>query len=147
MYVGTEHLLLVLIRDRDGGATSVLGELGVSAAVVTAALQDCLGGGPPRIDPHALAALGIDFDAVRERLEESFGPGALEQTRAGCLGVCPRAKMALAHALDHAGAGPVEDEHVLLGMLSVPDSLAAQVLGTLGVSLAAAQATVGSRSR
>jgi hypothetical protein len=33
-------------------------------------------------------------------------------------------------------------EHVLLGLLSVPDSVAARVLSELGVSLAAAQAAL-----
>lgn len=143
-YVGTEHVLLVLIRDREGGATTVLRQLGVSADAVEEELSPCLGGLAPRIDPEALAALGIDFETVRERLEQSFGPGALEETRAGCLGIAPRLKMAFAYALDYAGDGPLADEHVLLGMLSVPDSLAAHALTKLGVSLKAAKATLGS---
>jgi hypothetical protein len=96
-----------------------------------------------RIDPQALAELGIDFDTVRDRLEQTFGPGSLERTRSGCLGICPRLKMALAYALDHAAGRPLGDEHVLLGMLSVPDSVAAGVLGELGVALPAAEAIVG----
>ena len=82
---------------------------------------------------------------MREQLEQTFGPGALEQTRAGCLGICLRLKMALAYALDHAREQPLADEHVLLGMLSVPDSVAARVLAEFGVSLEAAEATVGNR--
>jgi ATP-dependent Clp protease ATP-binding subunit ClpA len=81
----------------------------------------------PKIDPEALAALGIDLETVRERLEETFGPGALERTPA-CLGICPRLKMALAYAVDHADEDPVTDQHILLGMLSVPDCVAARVL-------------------
>jgi len=138
-YVGTEHVLLVLIRNPDGAATAVLRQLGASADAVDGALASWLGiSMRPKIDPDALAALGIDFEAVRVRLEETFGPGALEQTRAGCLGICPRLKMALAYALDYADRKPLTDEHILLGMLSVPDSVAARVLATLGVSLAAA---------
>jgi len=141
-YVGTEHLLLVLLGTPDGGATRVLEQLGVSAEAVEEALWPCVAASAPRIDPDALATLGIDFEAVQERLEATFGPGALEQTRAGCLGVAPRAKMALAHALDHADGQPLGDEHILLGMLSVPDSLATHVLGKVGVSLKAAEAIV-----
>jgi ATP-dependent Clp protease ATP-binding subunit ClpA len=141
-YVGTEHVLLVLIRRRDGGATAVLRQLGVSAAMVDEALACWLGASKPKIDPDALAALGIDFEAVREQLEESFGRGALERTRAGCLGICRRLKMALAYAVDHADGNPLADEHILLGMLSVPDSLAARVLAKLGVSLESAQAAL-----
>jgi Clp amino terminal domain, pathogenicity island component len=77
-----------------------------------------------------------------ERLKRTFGPGALERTRSGCLGICPRLKMALAYAIDHAADRPLTDEHVLLGLLDVPDSVAARVLGGLGVSLQAAEAIV-----
>ncbi len=143
-YVGTEHVLIVLIRDPDSAATSVLRQLGVSAHAVEETLSPCIGGGAARIDPDALAALGIDFEAVRERLEQSFGPGALEETQAGCLGIAPRLKQAFAYALDHAGERPLADEHILLGMLSVPDSLAAHVLRKLGVSLKAVEATIDS---
>jgi hypothetical protein len=39
---------------------------------------------PERIlDADALASIGIDLDEVRRRVEELFGPGALERTRAG----------------------------------------------------------------
>jgi hypothetical protein len=34
------------------------------------------------LDAEALAAIGIDLDEVRRRVEETFGPGALERTRA-----------------------------------------------------------------
>ena len=142
-YVGTEHVLLVLIRNPGGGATAVLRELGLSADAVEERLACWLGTSRPKIDPDALAALGIDFETVRERLEETFGPGALERTPA-CLGVCPRLKMALAYAVDHAVGNRVADEQVLLGMLSVPDSVAARVLAELDVSLEAAQAALSS---
>lgn len=77
---------------------------------------------------------------VRSRIEGTFGPGALERTSASCLGVAPRPKLALAYALDHAGDSPLSAEHVLLGMLSVPDSLAARALASLGVSAETVQA-------
>jgi hypothetical protein len=82
---------------------------------------------------------------VRERLDETFGPGALEQTRAGCLGIMPRLKVALAYAVDYAGQGPVQDEHVLLALLSVRESLAAHVLSELGVTLPRVEAIVARR--
>ena len=127
-YVGTEHVLLALIGDPDGGATALLRQLGVSTDTVEARLARRLGTTkPPKIDPKALAALGIDLEMVRERLDEAFGPGALERTPA-CLSICPRLKMALAYAVDHANGQSVTDVHVLLGMLSVPDSVAARIL-------------------
>lgn len=131
-YVGTEHVLLVLIRNPDGGATAVLRQLGVSTDTVEERLARWLDTSKPKIDPEALAALGIDLETVRERLEQIFGPGALELTPA-CLGICPRLKMALAHAVDHADGDTVTDEHILLGMLSVPDCVAARILTELDV--------------
>jgi ATP-dependent Clp protease ATP-binding subunit ClpA len=141
-YIGTEHILGLLTRNPDGTATQLLAQLGVSSEAIEQALACWFPEASPasKIDPEALATLGVDFETVRERLEQTFGPGALERTRSGCLGICPRLKLALAYALDHAADDPLGDEHVLLGMLSVPDSVAARVLAALGVTLEAAVA-------
>jgi hypothetical protein len=93
-----------------------------------------LGTSRPKIDPEALAALGIDLETVRERLEQTFGPGALQRTPA-CLGICPRLKMALAYAVDHADGHAVTDEHILLGILNVPDCVAARGASNQRLSL------------
>jgi hypothetical protein len=142
--VGTEHVLLALVRDADADADAVrvLARLAVGPDAVgrTLARWLCDGGSPGKIDPEALAALGIDLEAVRARLEQSFGPGALERTRSACMPIAPRLKLALAHALDLAAAGPLSDQHVLLGMLTVRESVAARALAELGVTLDAAQA-------
>jgi Clp amino terminal domain, pathogenicity island component len=45
----------------------------------------------------------------------------------------------------HGRRGRLGDERILLGMLTVPDSLAAQILGKLGVSQHAAEAIVTRR--
>jgi hypothetical protein len=124
-----------MIRDPNSRALALLARVGVNADAVEAALA-CWLSNPTRstkIDADALAELGIDFDAVRARLEQSFGPGALERSHDSCLGICPRLKLALAFALDHAAGGPLDDAHVLWGMLSVPDSVAARALAPLGV--------------
>src|SRR5215212_10185985 len=91
-YVGTEHVLGVLIRKRGGGAMRLCSRLGLSAEAVEAALSCWLVDATPaaKIDPQALAELGIDLEAVRARLEQTFGRGALERTGAACLGICPR---------------------------------------------------------
>ena len=143
-FIGTEHVLAVLVRDPGGGATRALGRLGLSADQVRGALACWLEerARPEKIDPEALASLGIDFDTVRARLEETFGPGALEHTRSACLGIAPRLKLALAYALDYATGSALEDEHVLLGMLRVSDSVAARALGELGVTFESAQAAL-----
>jgi ATP-dependent Clp protease ATP-binding subunit ClpA len=131
-FIGTEHVLLALAHDRSGCAA--LEHLGHDPVAVASALAPWLTPEPDRakIDPEALAALGIDFEVVRAHIEGTFGSGALERTSASCLGIAPRLKLALAHALDLAGDAPLTDEHVLLGMLSVPDSVAARVLSGLG---------------
>jgi ATP-dependent Clp protease ATP-binding subunit ClpA len=148
-YVGTEHVLLALTSDPHGGATRVLAELGVTPADIrSSAFLAAIWA--PRIDPEALASLGIDLGTVRERLDETFGQGALERTGAGRLDpsgagiqcVAPRLKQALAGAVRRAGDEPVRDEHVLLGILDVPDSLAARALAELGVSIEATEQAV-----
>jgi len=143
-YIGTEHVLRVLVRNPDGGATRLLAQLGATDTAVERALACWLEDqtGAAKIDPQALATLGIDLEAVREQLDQTFGPGALERTRSGCLGICPRLKLALAHALDRAADAPLRDEHVLLGMLSVPQSVAARILDGVGVTLERAEAIV-----
>ena len=133
-YVGTEHLLLAITRSSESTAAVALSRLGVSGEAIRIAIEDELGVAPPAgIDPAALATLGIDLDAVRQRLEETFGEGALEQTRSGCMPIMPRAKRALEQAVREAGGRPVEDEHLLLGLLVIRESLAACILAQLGV--------------
>ena len=147
-YAGTEHVLSILVRDPDSSAMRLLASVGVTADAVERELACWLedsSSANSRIDPQALAMLGIDFESVRDRVEETFGPGALERTRSGCIGICARLKMSLAYALDRAAEGPVSDEHVLLGVLSVPDSVAARALAEVGVSLAKAQAALDPR--
>jgi len=142
-YVGTEHILSALIHDPDSAAVGLLARHDVGAGTVEAALACWLPATTPpsKIDPEALAELGIDFDAVRERLEQMFGTGALERTHSACLGICPRLKLALAYALDHAGRQQqLGDEHVLLGMLEVRKCVAARVLADLGVTRESATA-------
>jgi ATP-dependent Clp protease ATP-binding subunit ClpA len=152
-YVGTEHLLLALTRDPEGGVTRVLGQLGVGHEDINSS-SFLARVWAPRMDADALAALGIDLERVRERLEDTFGHGALEEARAGmeptdagirC--IAPRLKKALANAVERAGDQPVRGEHVLLGMLSVSDSLAARVLTELGVSLEAVEEIVKAEIR
>lgn len=148
-YVGTEHVLLALARDADGGSAAALRRLGVTYADIRR--TDCIVAlWAPAIDPAALATLGIDLDVVRERLERTFGPDALERTQAGApsggrvgaVCIAPRLKQSLQKAVDLAGEQPLRDEDVLLGMLAVQDSLAARALGELGVSLEDAEAIV-----
>jgi len=104
-YVGTEHVLLGLLATDDGLAAHVLADLGVTRAAVLAA--------------HGYMTSGdvaLPYD---------------------CLGVQPRLKQALEHTqriadgLGHQVAG---SEHLLAGMLAVPNALAVELLARQGVS-------------
>jgi hypothetical protein len=84
-YIGCEHLLLALVST-DQPASAVLRERGVTSARVEEEIvrQVGLGAGAllfGTLNRDALASIGIDLDAVRARIEESFGPEAL--ARAG----------------------------------------------------------------
>jgi Clp amino terminal domain, pathogenicity island component len=103
-YVGTEHALLVLLAANDGLAAHALVDLGVTRERILA--QECIAAsGPPRpYDP---------------------------------LGVQPRLKQALEHGhriADGLGHNVTNTEHLLAGILAVPDALAVELLKRLGVS-------------
>jgi ATP-dependent Clp protease ATP-binding subunit ClpA len=136
-YVGTEHLLLALAADRQTRAAQTLDELGLSPDEIRADIVALIGiaeNPATRLDADALATLGIDLDEVRRRVEEVFGPNALERTRAGCTPVVPRLKKALELAAREAGEGPVDAHHVLIGVASVENSVAAQILARHGIT-------------
>ncbi len=75
--IGPEHLLLALFVVPEGLAATILVRLQVDRADVEA---DLVRGGP--FDAEGLATLGIDLEEVRRQAEETFGPGALDRTRA-----------------------------------------------------------------
>ncbi|MFB9237431.1 Clp protease N-terminal domain-containing protein [Plantactinospora siamensis] len=78
--IGTEHLLLALLRQHDGTAEA-LHDAGVTADGVEAAivrLHDDAPGTLGETDAAALRTIGIDLAAIRDRLEHTFGPDALE---------------------------------------------------------------------
>ena len=143
--IGPEHLLLGLFAVPDGLAATILRRLQVERADVEADL----GRGAP-FDAEGLATLGIDLDEVRRQAEETFGPGALDRTRAarGCWhgGHIPferDAKKALELALREAvrlGHGFIGTEHLLLGLLH--DGRARDVLVARGVGLDGTRALV-----
>ena len=76
-WIGTEHLLLAVVADPATPLGRRLGDLGLSHDRVRAEVHATLGGNAD--DGSALRGLGIDLDAVRARVEEQFGPGALDQ--------------------------------------------------------------------
>jgi ATP-dependent Clp protease ATP-binding subunit ClpA len=139
----------------DGGGARLLAGFGVDAAGVREDVVGMVGRGEDDIDPAALATLGIDLEAVRERVERAFGPGALSRRgrcrRGGAGTAVPftaRAKKALELTLREAigvGERDLRTEHLVLGLLREGDGVAARVLAERGVTLAAAREKVAGR--
>ena len=81
-YIGTEHLLLAL-TEADTPASAVLRDQGVTPQQVEAEILRAIGRGSADplsgLDREALAAIGIDLDVVRARLDAAFGPDALDR--------------------------------------------------------------------
>lgn len=80
-YVGCEHLLLA-VAGTEQAAGAVLRERGVTADRVEQQIVHKIGLGAGAglfadLDRDALAAIGIDLDAVRARIEARFGSEAL----------------------------------------------------------------------
>ena len=86
-YVSGEHLMTVLVSALYAGrdprpARAVLHSCGATLEDVEAEIARRAGPGAVLfggLDRDALAAIGIDLDAVRARIESSFGPEALTQ--------------------------------------------------------------------
>ncbi|MGH7576628.1 MAG: Clp protease N-terminal domain-containing protein, partial [Longimicrobiales bacterium] len=111
-YVGTEHILLGLIREGEGVAAAVL------------------------------MNLSVDLEQIHERIEESVRKGKATIALGELPYTSRAKKvleyaMAEARELNHSYVGT---EHLLLGLLREEKGIAAQVLNSLGVSLEDARA-------
>jgi ATP-dependent Clp protease ATP-binding subunit ClpA len=145
--VRTEHLLLALFGVPDSIAVQVLAGFAVTKADVEADIDRIRGAGPGPSDAEALATLGIDLDEVRRQVEEAFGPGALDRTRAaigregrgsGHVRFDAAAKKTLELALREALAlkhSYIGSEHLLLGMLHTETGAAHHILAGRGMDL------------
>jgi ATP-dependent Clp protease ATP-binding subunit ClpA len=157
--------MLYGVAATDGVAARALTALGVDAAAVEREIGRTSGAssGPlgPRdeavdADAEALATIGIDVDEIKRKIEERFGPGALEQvpltpkgplTWTGRVPLSEAAKLSLAQSLREARAlhhNYVGTEHVLLGLLRVAQryphgEFAAAMLPDLGLDPATAR--------
>src|SRR5579859_5731326 len=112
-YVGTEHILLGLIREGEG----------VAAAVLT--------------------NLNVDLDEIQQKIEETVKKGKAAAAAGPDLPYTSRAKKVLELAMGEArdlSHGYVGTEHLLLGLLREEKGIAAQVLTDAGVNLDAAKA-------
>ena len=83
-YIGCEHLLLAATEAAEPAA-AVLRDRGITPERVEAEIVRIIGRGPAPgpadplggLDREALAAIGIDLDVVRDKIEAAFGPDAL----------------------------------------------------------------------
>jgi ATP-dependent Clp protease ATP-binding subunit ClpA len=155
-YVGTEEVLLALMRHRDSLPDAVATLLPRDADAVTAALDSILGGTPPP-DAELLQTLGIDLDEVRSAVRRTFGEEAVDRLRqpvhqpwqpwrrprrrctsllAGGIGVAPRVKQAFEHARRDAECrqrATIDPAGLLLAMVEVEEALSNQLLRDAGV--------------
>ncbi|MFY1669843.1 Clp protease N-terminal domain-containing protein [Plantactinospora sp. WMMB334] len=151
--VGTEHLLFALVDEKTSSVAGLLHEAGVNTDRVAEAIDRKVGRGTEELgdrDAEALLSIGIDLAAVRSKLEESFGEGALEGPPSRPSRRWPfrgwelsnrfsaRAKKVLELALREAvnlRHREIGAEHILLGLIREGDGLAALVLTEAGVDL------------
>jgi ATP-dependent Clp protease ATP-binding subunit ClpA len=141
-FLGTEHILLGLLRVEDGVAGRVLLAEGLTVERVRDATLEIVGAGPGtnllRVeDSEALASIGIDLDSIKEAVDESFGAGALDRAMrkrgktVGAPRFVARAKKVMelslreALALEHNYIGT---EHILLGIIREGEGVAARIL-------------------
>ena len=116
-HVGTEHLLLGLVRDGDGIAAKILTELAVD-------LEDLR---------TRVAQFGDQEPALRGSIGDSFGRFDVRGKRA--LSLAQEEAIRLKH--NYIGT-----EHLLLGVLRLEESVAARALESLGVGLPKARTAV-----
>ena len=112
-YIGTEHILLGLVREGDGVAARVLGNLGIELHKVRSAVEFIIGRG----DRTVIGDIGLTPRA--KRVIEL----AVDEAR----------------RLNHHYIGT---EHLLLGLVREGEGIAAGVLESLGVSLEKVRAQV-----
>lgn len=107
-YIGTEHMLLGLVRSSECVAVAILKEFGLEPTQVEDAVKKKIRPGPNRIQYG-----NLPFTPRAKKILEK----AMDEAR----------------SLEHTYVGT---EHLLLGMLHVSDGLASEVLGSFGLSLA-----------
>jgi ATP-dependent Clp protease ATP-binding subunit ClpA len=154
--IGCEHLLLALVAE-PGPAASALAAANVGLAELRGHTPTSADDQPDPLDADALAALGIDLDAVRRAVDATFGKGALDRaaaprrTRLGPIGgtrLTPEAKKAVGLALRAAlrlSHRHISSGHLLVGLLDQPGNVALRMLARSGVDAAALRADVVAR--
>ena len=131
-FIGTEHILLGLIREGDGLAAQIMRNHADLPALRTAVL-DLVPAGEPEwaeASPRRWFSRPRRYHASAHLSAEPGGPAE----EAGP-GATPAADATLREAAQLAGAQPVGSHHLLLAALADADSAAARALAGLGVDL------------
>ena len=127
-YIGTEHILLGVIREGEGVGAQVLRQHGDLLAIRMAVID-------------LLPAASTEAAQGRRWLRRHAGadPGEPGESDApaghSVLSATPAADTTLSEAARLAGPQPVGSHHLLLAALADPDSAAARALTSLGVDL------------
>ena len=124
-YIGTEHILLGVIREGDGVGAQIIKEHADLLAVRSAVLDVVPAG-------QAQAARGRRW---LRRLVGAVSGEHGEPEEATELRTTPAADTSLNEAARLAGPDPVGSHHLLLAALADPDTAAARALAALGVDL------------
>src|SRR6476661_992176 len=114
-YIGTEHILLGLLRE------------------------------PEAIAGRALRRLSISLEATRADVEGIIGRGVGDRAPDGHIPFTPRSKKVLELSLREAlqlGHNYIGTEHILLGLIREGDGVAAQILVRRGADLNRVRKTV-----
>jgi len=133
-YIGTEHILLGLIREGEGVAAQILRQH-ADLTAIRAAVLDLL--------PAAAAEAGRARRWLRR--PTTADPGAAgAQAEQTVMNTTPAGDTTLSEAARLAGSRPVGSHHLLLAALADPDTAAARALAALGVDLDQAKQTLRS---
>jgi ATP-dependent Clp protease ATP-binding subunit ClpA len=149
-FIGCEHLLYGVAGAEDT-AGRVLRARGVTPERVEEQVARLIRQSrsavtpPAGLDGGALEVIGIDLDAVRDRIEEAFGPGALERAAApsrharGHLRVTRQARKCINLSVreaqtDPAGTHANGSAYFALNLLAMDASVPRKILAELGVS-------------
>jgi ATP-dependent Clp protease ATP-binding subunit ClpC len=152
-FIGTEHVLLGLLREGEGVAGRALRALGIELEATRADIAEIVGRGPRLVgDAQALRSIGIDLDEVLRAAADSFGADRVDNVLrdTSCKDsdrprFVPRAKKVLELSLREAvrlGHKYIGTEHILLGIVREGQGVAAQILVTRTAGLDAVRDAV-----
>jgi ATP-dependent Clp protease ATP-binding subunit ClpC len=127
-YIGTEHILLGLIREGDGVAAQLMKQH-ADLMAIRMAVVDLV---PPG---KSEAARGRRWLLRRRGDDDPFEAGQPVPTGPTELRTTPAADTSLSEAARLAGAQPVGSHHLLLAALADDNTAAARALAALGVNL------------